>query len=175
MMLTVLGLVLVYMVMAAQFESFKHPFVIFLSLPFALSGVLFALLGFGMTFNMFSFIGIILLVGTGVNNGIVLVDYINTLRARGEPIADAIRHGGRQRLRPVLITTLTTVFGMMPLAFAGGEGSETWKPMGATVIGGLTFSTIVTLFLVPVLYSLFDRRERHERARVLPEGFQQRK
>ncbi len=173
MMLTLLGLVLVYMVMAAQFESFKDPFVIFLALPFAFSGALFALLGFGMTFNMFSFIGIILLVGTGVNNGIVLVDYINTLRARGESMADAIRHGGRQRLRPVLITTLTTVFGMMPLAFAGGEGSETWKPMGVTVIGGLTFSTIVTLILVPVLYSLFNREVRTRRARLLPDDIQQ--
>lgn len=171
--LTLLGLVLVYMVMAAQFESFKHPFVIFLALPFAFSGVLFALLAFGMTFNMFSFIGIILLVGTGVNNGIVLVDYINTLRARGESMADAIRRGGRQRLRPVLITTLTTVFGMVPLAFAGGEGSETWKPLGVTVIGGLTFSTIVTLILVPVLYSLLNRDARRKQAHLLPDGFTQ--
>ena len=168
--LTLLGLVLVYMVMAAQFESLIYPFVIFLALPFAFSGVLFALLGFGMTFNMFSFIGIILLVGTGVNNGIVLVDYINTLRARGENMADAIRHSGRQRLRPVLITTLTTVFGMMPLALAGGEGSETWKPMGVTVIGGLTFSTMVTLILVPVLYSLFSRDVRRKKVNVLPDG-----
>lgn len=167
--LTVLGLVLVYMVMAAQFESLVHPFVIFLALPFAFSGVLFALLGFGMTFNMFSFIGIILLIGTGVNNGIVLVDYINTLRARGESMAEAIRRSGKQRLRPVLITTLTTVCGMMPLALAGGEGSETWKPMGVTVIGGLTFSTVVTLILVPVLYSLFSREVRRKRACLLPD------
>ncbi|MDD4016938.1 MAG: efflux RND transporter permease subunit [Kiritimatiellae bacterium] len=169
--LTVLGLVLVYMVMAAQFESLVYPFVIFLALPFAFSGVLLSLYGFGMTFNMFSFIGIILLVGTGVNNGIVLVDYINTLRARGENMADAIRQSGKQRLRPVLITTLTTVFGMMPLALAGGEGSETWKPMGVTVIGGLTFSTIVTLILVPVLYSLFSRNVRRKQAHLLPDGF----
>jgi len=171
--LTVLGLVLVYMVMAAQFESLIYPLVIFLALPFAFSGVLFSLYGFGMTFNMFSFIGIILLVGTGVNNGIVLVDYINTLRARGENMADAIRQSGRQRLRPVLITTLTTVFGMMPLALAGGEGSETWKPMGVTVIGGLTFSTIVTLILVPVLYSLFSRNVRRRQAHLLPDGLRQ--
>ncbi|HRU70084.1 MAG TPA: efflux RND transporter permease subunit, partial [Kiritimatiellia bacterium] len=168
--LTILGLVLVYMVMAGQFESFLYPFVIFLALPFAFSGVLLGLYVFGMTFNMFSFIGIILLVGTGVNNGIVLVDYINTLRARGEKMVDAIRHSGRQRLRPVLITTLTTVFGMMPLALAGGEGSETWKPMGVTVIGGLSFSTVVTLILVPVLYSLFSRDVRKKRHRFLPSG-----
>ena len=173
--LTILGLVLVYMVMAAQFESLVYPFVIFLALPFAFSGVLLSLYGFGMTFNMFSFIGIILLVGTGVNNGIVLVDYINTLRARGESMVDAIRHSGRQRLRPVLITTLTTVFGMMPLALAGGEGSETWKPMGVTVIGGLTFSTIVTLILVPVLYSLFSRDVRLKKAHLLPDGVLQKR
>jgi HAE1 family hydrophobic/amphiphilic exporter-1 len=168
--LTVLGLVLVYMVMAGQFESLIDPFVIFLALPFAFSGVLLGLYAFGMTFNMFSFIGIILLVGTGVNNGIVLGDYINTLRARGENMVDAIRHSGRQRLRPVLITTLTTIFGMMPLALAGGEGSETWKPMGVTVIGGLSFSTVVTLILVPVLYSLFSRDVRKKRIRLLPSG-----
>jgi HAE1 family hydrophobic/amphiphilic exporter-1 len=168
--LAVLGLVLVYMVMAAQFESLIGPFIIFLSLPFAFSGVLLALFGFGMTFNMFSFIGIILLVGIGVNNGILLVDCANMLRARGESMADAIRRSGRQRLRPVLITTFTTVFGMMPLALAGGEGSETWKPMGVTMIGGLTFSTVVTLILVPVLYSLFARDIRKRTRSLLPPG-----
>jgi HAE1 family hydrophobic/amphiphilic exporter-1 len=156
-LLLVLGLVLVYMVMAAQFESLKDPFIIVLSLPFAFTGVVYALLGFGMTFNIFTYIGMILLVGTVVNNAIVLVDYINILRARGESLADAIRHSGRQRLRPVLITTLTTVFGMLPLALAHSEGSETWKPMGVTVVGGLSFATLVTLIVVPVFYSLFYR------------------
>ncbi len=155
--LTILGLVLVYMVMAAQFESLVHPFVIFLALPFAFSGVLLGLFSCGMTFNMFSIIGVILLVGTGVNNGIVLVDTINQNRTRGEALPEAIRRSCKLRLRPVLITTLTTIFGMLPLALAGGEGSETWKPMGVTVIGGLTFNTLVTLILVPVLYSLFSR------------------
>ena len=156
-LLLVLGLVLVYMVMAAQFESLKDPFIIVLSLPFAFTGVVYALLGFGMTFNIFTYIGMILLVGTVVNNAIVLVDYINILRARGESLADAIRHSGRQRLRPVLITTLTTVFGMLPLALAHSEGSETWKPMGVTVVGGLSFATLVTLVVVPVVYSMFHR------------------
>jgi HAE1 family hydrophobic/amphiphilic exporter-1 len=110
-----------------------------------------------MTFNIFTYIGMILLVGTVVNNAIVLVDYINILRARGESLADAIRHSGRQRLRPVLITTLTTVFGMLPLALAHSEGSETWKPMGVTVVGGLSFATLVTLLVVPVVYSVFHR------------------
>lgn len=155
--LTLLGLVLTYMVMAAQFESLINPFVIFLALPFAFSGVLISLFGFGMTFNMFSFIGIILLVGVGVNNGIVLINTINMLREHGTPLQQAILQGCRQRLRPVLITTLTTVCGMLPLALAGGEGSETWKPLGVTVVGGLSFSTIVTLMLAPVLYSIFNK------------------
>jgi len=152
-----LGMALVYMVMAAQFESLKHPFVIMLALPFAFTGVVFALLVSGMTFNIFSYIGMILLIGTVVNNAIVLVDYINILRARGEPLAKAVRHAGRQRLRPVLITTLTTVFGMLPLALARAEGSETWKPMGVTVVGGLSFAMVVTLLVVPVFYTLFNR------------------
>lgn len=156
--LTLLGLILTYMVMAGQFESLVHPFVIFLALLFAFSGVLFGLYLSHMTFNMFSFIGIILLVGVGVNNGIVLIDTVNTLRANGAEMVEAIRQGCKQRLRPVLITTLTTVFGMLPLALAGGEGSETWKPLGVTVVGGLTFSTIVTLILAPVLYSLMAKK-----------------
>ncbi len=156
-MLLVLSVVLVYMVMAAQFESFKDPFVIMLSLPFAFTGAVYALLAFGMTLNIFTYIGLILLVGTVVNNAIVLVDYINILRARGEPLADAVRHAGRSRLRPVLITTLTTVCGMLPLALARSEGSETWKPMGVTVVGGLSFAMLVTLVVMPVLYTLFNR------------------
>jgi len=152
-----LGLVLVYMVMAAQFESLKDPFIIVLALPFAFTGVVYALLAFGMTLNIFTYIGLILLVGTVVNNAIVLVDCINILRARGELLADAVRHAGRQRLRPVLITTLTTVCGMLPLALTRAEGSETWKPMGVTVVGGLSFATLVTLLVVPVFYTLFNR------------------
>jgi len=152
-----LGLVLVYMVMAAQFESLKDPFIIVLALPFAFTGVVYALLAFGMTLNIFTYIGLILLVGTVVNNAIVLVDCINILRARGELLADAVRHAGRQRLRPVLITTLTTVCGMLPLALTRSAGSETWKPMGVTVVGGLSFATLVTLLVVPVFYTLFNR------------------
>ena len=101
-----------------------------------------------------SFIGMITLVGVVVNNAIVLIDYINLLRARGQPIAEAIENAGRSRLRPVLITTLSSVAGMLPMVFGGGEGAAMWKPMGATVAGGLLFSMLVTLVLVPTLYSL---------------------
>jgi HAE1 family hydrophobic/amphiphilic exporter-1 len=107
---------------------------------------------------MMSLIGMILLVGTVVNNAIVLIDYINILRARGQSMLEAVRNSGAQRLRPVLITTLTTVFGMMPLAMSRGVGSESWRPLAITVIGGLSVSTLVTLVLVPVVYSLFKRK-----------------
>ncbi|HOH08548.1 MAG TPA: efflux RND transporter permease subunit, partial [bacterium] len=148
------AILLTYMVMASQFESLVDPFTILFTIPLAMIGVALGLILTGTKLSVMALVGVVMLVGIVVNNGIVLVDHINILRARGEGLTDAICHSGRQRLRPVLITTLTTVFGMLPLALAGGEGSETWKPMGVTVIGGLSFSTIVTLVLVPVLYSL---------------------
>jgi len=152
-----LGAMLVYMVMASQFESLIDPFLIMFSVPFAFVGVLFFLYFTGTTLNLLSLIGMILLVGIVVNNAIVLVDYTNILRKRGYSLADAIEKAGAQRLRPVLITTLTTVFGMIPLAISKGEGSEIWKPLGITVIGGLFVSTLITLVLVPVLYSLVNK------------------
>jgi HAE1 family hydrophobic/amphiphilic exporter-1 len=110
---------------------------------------------------MTTYIGCILLVGVVVNNAIVLIDYINILRARGERLREAIVNSGRQRLRPVLITTLTTILGMLPMALSHGEGSETWRPLGIAVVGGLTVSTLVTLVIVPVIYDLMEtRRER---------------
>jgi HAE1 family hydrophobic/amphiphilic exporter-1 len=157
-LLLLLGMVLVYMVMAAQFESFLDPFIIMFSIPFGFTGVLLALFLTGTAVSLMSLIGMILLVGTVVNNAIVLIDYTNILRARGESMIDAVRHSGAQRLRPVLITTLTTVFGMMPLAVSRGVGSESWRPLAITVIGGLSMSTLVTLVLVPVIYSWFKRK-----------------
>ncbi len=151
--LLALGALLVYMVMASQFESLSHPFVIMFSVPFAFVGVFFFLFLTGTTLNLLSLIGMILLIGVVVNNAIVLVDYTNILRARGFELFEAIKKAGAQRLRPVLITTLTTVFGMIPLALSKGEGSEIWKPLGITVIGGLCVSTLITMILVPVLYS----------------------
>ncbi len=155
-----LGVVLVYMVMAGQFESLLDPFIVMFSVPFAFTGVSIALALTGTSLSIMSLIGIILLIGTVVNNAIVLIDYINILRARGQSMLEAIQDSGRQRLRPVLITTLTTIFGMLPLAVSRGEGAETWRSLGITVIGGLVVSTMVTLVLVPTVYSLFERGKR---------------
>lgn len=151
--LLVLVIVLVYIMMASQFESFKSPFIIMLSLPFSFSGVFIALLITNSTLNLISMIGAIMLVGIVVKNGIVLVDYINLLKARGYATLRAVIEGGRSRLRPVLMTALTTALGMLPLALSRGEGSEMWKPMGIAVIGGLVFSTLLTLIVIPAVYA----------------------
>lgn len=156
-----MGIILVFMVMAAQFESLKLPFVVMFSIPFAFSGVIAFLIITGTTLNLMSFIGAILLVGIVVNNAIVLIDYTNILRERGYGLTEAVTTAGARRLRPVLMTAFTTVFGMLPLAFALGEGSETWRPIGVTVIGGLLVSTLITLILVPTIYSLFERKAAH--------------
>lgn len=145
---------LVYIVMASQFESLTYPFIIMFSLPFGISGVVLAMVISGGTINLMSLIGVIMLVGIVVKNGIVLVDYINLNRERGMGIIRAVVNGGKSRLRPVLMTTATTVLGMLPLALSQSEGSEMWKPMAITVIGGLTVSTILTLLVIPVLYSM---------------------
>ena len=146
------------MVMAGQFESLLHPFLILFSMPFAGSGVAVALYLTGTPLCMTAYIGIILLLGVVVNNAIVLIDYIGLLRARGVELAEAIVQTGRQRLRPVLITTCTTLLGMLPMALSRGEGASTWRPLGLTVIGGLSVSTLVTLVIVPVLYYIAERR-----------------
>jgi len=158
----VAGILLVYMVMAAQFESFVDPFVILFSVPFAVTGVIWALLITGKTLNIISFVGMIMLVGIVVNNAIVLVDYINIMRARGFGLREAILVTGPRRLRPVLMTAFTTIFALLPLALRTGEGSELWSPLAVSVIGGLLVSTLVTLVFVPVMYSIFEARvKRH--------------
>ena len=149
--LMVLIILLVFIVMAAQFESLTYPFIIMFALPFSFSGVFMALYLTGTTMNVISMIGMIMLVGIVVKNGIVLVDYINLNRERGSSIIQSVVTGGKSRLRPVLMTTLTTILGMVPMAIGGGQGSETWQPRGISVIGGLTVSTLLTLVLVPVL------------------------
>lgn len=151
-----LGMVLVYMVMASQFESFRDPFIIFLSVPFAIVGVVIALVVTGIAMSIITFIALILLVGLAVNNGIVLISYIGILRQRGYDVYRAIIEGGRSRLRPIVSTTLTTMLGLAPLLFSRGEGSEIWGPFAITSIGGMTLSTLVTLILMPTLYSLFE-------------------
>ncbi len=157
LMLIILGVILVYMVMAGQFESLVHPFLIMFSIPFAGSGVALALLATGTPLSMSAYIGIVLLLGVVVNNAIVLIDYINITRERGVELFQAITDSCRQRLRPVLITTMTTLLGMLPMAISQGEGSAMWRPMGITVCGGLAVSTFVTMFIIPVLYYIVER------------------
>lgn len=165
--LMVMIILLVFIVMAAQFESLTYPFIIMFALPFSFSGVFMALFMTGSTLNMMSMIGMIMLIGIVVKNGIVLVDYINLNRERGNAIINSVVTGGKSRLRPVLMTTLTTILGMVPMAIGGGQGSEMWQPMGIAVIGGLTVSTLLTLVIVPVLYCVFAgvgvkrRRRKH--------------
>ncbi|MDE7495836.1 MAG: efflux RND transporter permease subunit, partial [Muribaculaceae bacterium] len=155
LMLGVLIIILVYIVMAAQFESLTYPGIIMTSLLFAFSGVFIILWLTGHTLNVMSMIGAIMLIGIVVKNGIVLIDYITLNRERGMSIRRAVIDGGKSRLRPVVMTTLTTILGMVPMAVGSGQGSEMWRPMGVAVIGGLTFSTILTLLFVPVLYCVF--------------------
>jgi HAE1 family hydrophobic/amphiphilic exporter-1 len=156
--LLLLIVLLVFIVMASQFESLSYPFIIMLSVPFAISGVILAFVLTGSTLNMMSFVGIIMLVGIVVKNGIVLVDYINLNRGRNIGIVQSVVQGGRSRLRPVLMTTLTTILGMLPMALSTAAGAEMWKPMAITVIGGLTISTIFTLIIVPTVYATFAGR-----------------
>lgn len=157
--LLVLVILLVYIVMASQFESLSGPFIIMLSLPFAFTGVFLSLSIAGMPLDMMGFIGAIMLVGIVVKNGIVLVDFINLNRERGDSINVAVVSGGRSRLRPVLMTTLTTILGMVPMLLSNSDGAEMYKPMALVVIGGLTISTMLTLVVVPVVYTFFAARE----------------
>ena len=167
MTLFVLIVILVYIVMATQFESLKFPFIIMFTIPFAFTGVFLALWMTSTPLSLIALIGAIMLVGIVTKNGIVMVDYMNLLIERGSGVFEAVIAGGKSRLRPVLMTSFTTVLGMLPLAIGTGAGSETWQPMGIAVIGGLTFSTILTLFIVPVLYSiLVNRSQRKERERL---------
>ena len=155
-LLLILIVVLVYIVMATQFESLLYPFIIMFTIPFAMSGVFIALWLTGTPLSIIALIGAIMLVGIVTKNGIVMVDYMNLLVERGSSISDAVINGGKSRLRPVLMTSLTTVLGMLPMAFGIGEGSETWQPMGVSVVGGLLMSTIITLFIVPSLYAMLE-------------------
>jgi HAE1 family hydrophobic/amphiphilic exporter-1 len=144
------------MILAAQFESLLHPFTIILSLPMAFSGGMLGLFVTRSSISVPAFIGLILLVGIVVSNAIVLVDYINKRREAGEEREEAIENAGPTRLRPIIMTTLTTLLGLIPMALGIGEGSETMAPMAIVVISGLLLSTISTLLLVPVIYTIFE-------------------
>lgn len=154
-----LALFLVFAIMASQFESFRMPFIIFFTIPLMLVGVVLIHLIMDQPVSMFSLIGLVVLAGIVVNNAIVLVDYTNLLRARGRELFDAAIASARTRLRPILMTTFTTILGMAPLAFFPGEGAELTQPVGITVVGGLASSAIMTLFVVPVLYTMFASKK----------------
>ncbi len=160
LMALVIAIFLVYVVMGAQFNSFIHPFTIAFTIPLAVIGVLLGLLVFGASLSMNALLGMILLVGIVVNNGILLIDCINQLRARGMEKTAAIVEAGATRMRPILITSLTTIFGMLPIALGLGKGGEALQPLGAVVVGGLSTSTLLTLIIIPVVYSLLDRFSR---------------
>jgi len=156
-MLGALILIIVFIVMAAQFESWSDPLIIMIvSIPFTFTGIVLALWFTGIDLNIMSMLGAILLIGIVVKNGIVLIDYIHLLRERGESVIQAVVHAGRSRLRPVLMTTLTTILGMVPMAIGTGQGSEMWQPMGVAIIGGLLVSTVMTLVVVPSIYCSFQ-------------------
>ena len=166
-LLLILIVVLVYIVMATQFESLLYPFIIMFTIPFAMSGVFIALWLTGTPLSLIALIGAIMLVGIVTKNGIVMVDYMNLLVERGSTITDAVINGGKSRLRPVLMTSLTTVLGMLPMALGIGEGSEIWQPMGVAVVGGLVMSTLITLFIVPSLYAMLEgSKERRARRKA---------
>jgi HAE1 family hydrophobic/amphiphilic exporter-1 len=168
--LLMISLILVYLIMASQFESLKMPFIIMFSIPFAFSGVAIALFISNTALSVISGIGAVMLIGIVVKNAIVLVDFINLMRDRGYNLYDAIAISGRSRLRPVIMTSATTILGMLPLAISTGAGSELWSPMGVAVIGGLIFSTLVTLVLVPVVYAIFSKHgERNKNLSVYSE------
>ncbi len=163
-LLLLLGIALVYMVMAAQFESLLDPFIVMFAVPFTFTGVILGFILTGTTLSVITFLGIVMLMGIVVNNAIVLISYINILRARGLSMLEAVTVGGKERLRPVLMTTITTLVGLLPLAISTGEGSEVWQPLGITMIGGLSISTFITMLFVPTLYAVFEARIKNKKS-----------
>jgi HAE1 family hydrophobic/amphiphilic exporter-1 len=160
-----LAVLLVFAVMAAQFESFKDPFIIIFCIPLSFIGIILMYLMTGEILSLMTAVGFLILVGVIVNNGIVLVDYTNLLRKRGESLEDACAHAAANRLRPILMSVLTTVLGLVPMAFFGGDGAEMTGPMGKTVLGGLSWGTLMTLFMVPCIYYIFNKG--NEKKKVL--------
>ena len=153
--LAILIIILVFIVMAAQFESLTYPFIIIISIIFALSGIIFALVFTGVSINVMSMLGGVMLIGIVVKNGIVLIDYTRLMRERGYGLIRSATVAARSRLRPILMTSLTTILGMVPMAVSQGVGAEMWRPLGISVIGGLTVSTLLTLVYVPSMFCIF--------------------
>lgn len=151
------AILLVYMIMASLFESFVDPLIIMFTVPLSIIGVILFLAITGTSLSVMALVGIVMLVGIAVNNGIVLVDYINQLRKEGLELFEAVEEAGKTRMRPVLMTAMTTILGMVPLAIELGSGAETWSPLARAVIGGLLTTTLLTLIVIPVLYIVFER------------------
>jgi HAE1 family hydrophobic/amphiphilic exporter-1 len=152
-----IAVLLVFMVMAISFESLVQPLVVMFTVPLSVIGVILALLLSGRPFSIVAFVSVIILVGVVTNNGIVLIDYVNRLRRTGMSVKDALIEGGKTRVRPILITAGTTIFGAVPLAFSRGDGAEINNPLALVLIGGLASSTFLTLFILPIVYMYFDR------------------
>jgi multidrug efflux pump subunit AcrB len=164
---TWLALMIVYMIMASQFKSLVDPFIIMFTVPLGIIGVIWMLLLTHTTLSIMSFMGIITMVGIVVSNGILLVDFANRLQDRGFTPLHAVLRAGRTRLRPILMTALATILGMIPMAIGLGEGAETNMPLARAVIGGLSVSTFLTLFLIPTLYIVFERRFSHRHSETV--------
>ena len=155
----VFALILIYLVLAAQFESFRDPMIIMFTVPLTLAGALVALKAFDQTLNIFSEIGIIMLVGLVAKNGILIVEFANQRRQQGMSIIEAVQNASEGRLRPILMTSLSTIFGILPMAFATGSGAESRISMGIAVVGGMTFATILTLYVIPAIYSYMTSKK----------------
>jgi multidrug efflux pump subunit AcrB len=166
-LLFVLIMLLTYIVMATQFESLREPFIIMFSVPLGMIGVLWALFLTETNLSVTSFMGVIMMAGIVVSNGILLVDYTNRLRGRGLELQEAVILAGRTRLRPILMTSLCAILGLIPMAIGLGEGSESNAPMAIAVIGGLSVSTALTLIFIPTLYTIFETRFKRK---IAPEG-----
>jgi multidrug efflux pump len=149
----ILALIMVYLVLAAQFESFKDPFVVMITVPLAIAGAVFFMSISGITMNIFSQIGIIMLIGLVTKNGILIVEFANQRQIAGYTFQEAIRSASIQRLRPILMTSASTIIGLLPLVFASGEGAQGRIAMGVAVVGGMLVSTFLTLFIIPAMYS----------------------
>jgi HAE1 family hydrophobic/amphiphilic exporter-1 len=165
-LLLVLGIILVYMIMASLYGNLRDPLIVMFSVPFALTGVFYAFYLTGTTLSLISFMGIIMLTGIAVKNAIILLDYTHLLQNRGQPLLEAITNAGRNRLRLILMTSAATFFGMLPLAISRGVGAEIWNPLGITMIGGLAVSTLVTLVLIPTVYCFFEQKRLQKAAGI---------